>query len=169
MAEMTEPRELFLHELGDILYAERVLVKALPKLEQEASDSELAAAFKAHQTETETHVSNIEEAFDVLGEKAKAEKCAAIDGIKQEHDDFVKEESPSPEILNVFLTGAGARAEHYEIAAYEGLITAAEALGEEKVVGLLSQNLSQEKEALNTLKTISKRLATESAKEAVRA
>ena len=169
MTEMTEPRELFLHELGDVLYAERVLVKTLPKLEKEASDSELARAFKSHQAETEQHVSNIEQAFEALDEKAKAEKCPAIDGIKQEHDDFVKDESPSPEILNSFLTGAGARAEHYEIAAYEGLITTAEALGEEKVAVLLKANLADEKQALTTLKTISKRLATASAKEAVQA
>lgn len=169
MTEMTELRELFLHELCDILYAERVLVKTLSKLEKEASDSELAGAFKSHQAETEQHVSNIEQAFEVLDEKAKAEKCPAIDGIKQEHDDFVKDESPSPEILNSFLTGAGSRAEHYEIAAYEGLITTAEALGEEKVADLLKANLADEKEALTTLKTISKRLARVSAKEAVEA
>ncbi|MGZ4420028.1 MAG: YciE/YciF ferroxidase family protein [Gaiellaceae bacterium] len=166
---MTEPRELFLHELGDILYAERVLAKALPKLEREASDEELADAFKAHQAETEQHVSNIERAFETLGEKVKAEKCPGIDGIKQEHDDFVKDESPSPEILDSFLTGAGARAEHYEIAAYEGLITTAGALGEEKVAKLLEENLAQEKEALQTLKAISKRLARASAKAAVEA
>ncbi len=169
MTEMTELRELFLHELCDILYAERVLVKTLPKLEKEASDSELAGAFKSHQAETEQHVTNLVKAFEALGEKAKAEKCPAIDGIKQEHDDFVKDESPSPEILNSFLTGAGSRAEHYEIAAYEGLITTAEALGEEKVADLLKANLADEKEALTTLKTISKRLARLSAKEAVEA
>jgi ferritin-like metal-binding protein YciE len=166
---MTEPRELFLHELGDILYAERVLVKALPKLEKEASDDELAASFKSHLAETEKHVANLEKAFGELGERAKAEKCPGIDGIKQEHDDFVKDESPSPEILNAFLTGAGARAEHYEIAAYEGLIVSAEAMGEDKVVTLLSDNLAQEKAALQKLKTISKRLAAESAKQTVKA
>ena len=166
---MTEPRELFLHELGDILYAERVLVKALPKLAKEASDPDLAASFKAHLAETETHVSNVEKAFEAMGEKAKAEKCPAIDGIKKEHDDFVKEESPSPEILDAFLTGSGARAEHYEIAAYEGLIVSAEAMGEDKVAKLLSDNLTQEKGALQKMKTISKRLARESAREAVKA
>ncbi len=165
MAEMTEPRELFLHELGDILYAERLLVKALPKLEKEATDEGLAASFKAHRSETEKHVSNVEKAFAALGEKAKAERCAAIDGIKKEHDDFVNDESPSPEILNAFLTGAGARAEHYEIAAYEGLIVSAEAMGENKVAKLLSANLVQEKAALQKMKTIGKRLARESAKE----
>ena len=169
MSKMTRPRELFLHELGDILYAERVLVKALPKLEKEASDKALAASFKAHLAETEQHVTNLVKAFEALGEKAKAEKCPAIDGIKKEHDDFVEDESPSPEILDAFLTGAAARAEHYEIAAYEGLIASAEALGEDKVVGLLSDNLTQEKAALRKMKTIGKRLARESAKETVNA
>jgi ferritin-like metal-binding protein YciE len=163
MTEMTEPRELFMHELGDILYAERVLVKALPKLEKEASDEELAESFKEHRLETEQHIANVEQAFEELGEKAKAEKCPGIDGIKQEHDEFVKEQSPSPEILDAFLTGAGARAEHYEIAAYEGLIASAEAMSEDKVVKLLSENLAQEKKALQKMKTIGKRLARESA------
>lgn len=168
MAEMTEPRELFMHELGDILYAERVLVKALPKLEKEASDRELADSFKAHQAETEQHVTNLERAFKELGEKAKAEKCPGMDGIKEEHDQFVKEQSPSPEVLDAFLTGAGARTEHYEIAAYEGLINSAEAMGEDRVAKLLSENLAQEKEALQKMKTISKRLARASAKDVVR-
>lgn len=159
MTAMTEPRELFMHELGDILYAERVLVKALPKLEQEASDEELAESFREHQSETEQHVANLEKAFEELGEKAKAEKCPGIDGIKQEHDEFVKEQSPSPEVLDAFLTGAGARAEHYEIAAYEGLITTAEAMGEGKVAELLSENLAEEKEALQKMKKIGGRLA----------
>jgi ferritin-like metal-binding protein YciE len=166
---MTEPRELFLHELGDILYAERVLVKALPKLAREASDEDLAASFKAHLTETEKHVTNVEKAFAALGEKAKAEKCPAIDGIKKEHDDFVKDESPSREILNSFLTGSGARTEHYEIAAYEGLIISANAMGEVKVAKLLSDNLAHEKAALQKMKTIGRRLARESAKETVNA
>lgn len=163
MAEMTDPRALFMHELGDILYAERVLVKALPLLEQEATDEELAESFREHHAETEQHVANIERAFEELGKKAKAEKCPGIEGIKQEHDDFVKEQSPSAEVLDAFLTGAGARTEHYEIAAYEGLIASAEAMGEDKVAKLLSDNLGQEKEALQKMKKIGKRLARESA------
>ncbi len=169
MPEMKDPRDLLLHELGDVLYVERTLVKALPKLQKEASDKELAQGFGDHLEETKQHVTNVEQAFEALGEKPKAEKCPGIDGIKQEHDDFVKEESPSPAVLDSFLTGAGARAEHYEIAAYEGLIVAAEAMGEGDVVTLLSKNLAQEKEALKTMKTIGKRLAQQSAKQAVTA
>ena len=107
--KMNDPRDLFLHELGDVLYAERTLVKTLPKLKKEASDEELARGFEEHLTETKQHVLNVEQAFEVLGEKPKAEKCPGIEGIKQEHDEFVSNGSPSPEVLNSFLTGAGAR------------------------------------------------------------
>jgi ferritin-like metal-binding protein YciE len=163
--QMTDPRALFLHELGDVLYAERVLVKTLPKLQEEASDEELAVAFEEHVDQTRQHVKNVEQAFEKLGEKPTAEKCPGIEGIKQEHDDFVAEESPSQDVLDSFLTRAGARTEHYEIAAYEGLVTAAEAFGETEVVELLTENLEQEKTALETLKTIAKRLARDGAKQ----
>ena len=156
---MSDPRELFLHELGDVLYAEQTLVKTLPKLQEEAADEELAQGFGEHLEETRQHVKNLEQAFEALGEPAKAEKCPGIEGIKKEHDDFVSNESPSQEILDAFLTGAGARTEHYEIAAYEGLVTMAEATGEDEVARLLSENLEQEKQALRKLQTIGKRLA----------
>ena len=157
--EMSDPRELFLHELGDVLYAERVLVKALPKLQEEASDEELALGFEEHLEQTRQHVKNVEQAFEKLGEKATAEKCPGIDGIKKEHDDFVAKESPSQDVLDSFLTGAGARTEHYEIAAYTGLVISAKALGETECAGLLSENLAQEKQALAKLETVAKRLA----------
>jgi len=145
--------------LGDVLYAEQTLVKTLPKLQEEAADEELAQGFGEHLEETRQHVKNLEQAFEALGEPAKAEKCPGIEGIKKEHDDFVSNESPSQEILDAFLTGAGARTEHYEIAAYEGLVTMAEATGEDEVARLLSENLEQEKQALRKLQTIGKRLA----------
>ena len=161
--QMNDPRELFLHELGDVLYAERTLVKTLPKLQEEASDDELAEGFGEHLEETRQHVENLEQAFEALGEPAKAEKCPGIEGIKKEHDEFVSNESPSPEVLNAFLTGAGARTEHYEIAAYEGLITMAEAMGEAEVARLLNENLAQEQNALRKIQTIGKRLAQQGA------
>jgi ferritin-like metal-binding protein YciE len=156
---VNDPRELFMHELGDVLYAERTLVKALPKLAQEATDSTLRDAFQKHLGETEQHVTNIEKAFEMVGESAKAEKCPGIDGIKKEHDEFVSKEDPSTDVLDMFLTGAAARTEHYEIAAYTGLITMAKALGENDVAKLLDENLTQEKAALEKVATISKTLA----------
>ena len=161
--QMSDPRELFLHELGDVLYAEQTLVKTLPKLQEEASDDELASGFADHLEETLQHVKNVQQAFEQLGEPAKAEKCPGIEGIKKEHDDFVSNESPSPEVLNAFLTGAAARTEHYEIAAYEGLVTMATAMGEDEVASLLKENLEQEKAALTKVQTIGKRLANDGA------
>jgi ferritin-like metal-binding protein YciE len=161
--KMDNPRELFLHELGDLLYAENVLVKTLPKLAKEASDAELQKGFESHLEETKQHVDNLKQVFEVVGEKATAEKCPAIDGITEEHDEFMSEEMPSPEIADMFLTGSGARAEHYEIAAYTGLITMAQALGETGAVPLLQDNLKQEKAALDKLEKAATRLSREHA------
>ena len=108
MSEMTEPRELFTHELADILYAEKLLVKVLPKLAKEATDPELVKGFESHLKETKQHVANLEQVFEQLGERAKAERCPGIEGIKAEHDEFMKEEKPSKEITDLFLTGAAA-------------------------------------------------------------
>jgi ferritin-like metal-binding protein YciE len=156
---MDTPRELFLHELGDVLYAEKQLLKTLPKLAEEASDTTLSTAFQEHQRETEGHVANVEAVFESIGEKPKAEKCPGIDGIKKEHDEFLQNEKPSEDVLDMFLTGAAARAEHYEIAAYTGLITMAESLGETEAVGLLQQNLQQEEAALEKVTSIAGKLA----------
>lgn len=161
--QMTDPRELFLHELGDVLYAERTLVQTLPTLQEEAGDEELAQGFGEHLEQTRQHVKNLERAFEALGEPAKAEKCPGIEGLKKEHDEFVSNESPSPDVLDAFLTGAGARTEHYEIAAYEGLVTMANAMGEDEVASLLSENLAQEQDALRKMQTIGKRLAEQGA------
>ena len=140
-------------------------MKTLPKLQEEASDEELALGFEEHLDETGQHVKNVELAFEKLGEKPTAEKCPGIEGIKREHDEFLSKESPSQDVLDSFLTGAGARTEHYEIAAYEGLVTMAEAMGETEVVELLTENLEQEKTALEKLKAIGTRLAQNGAKQ----
>jgi ferritin-like metal-binding protein YciE len=160
---MTDPRELFLHELGDLLYAENALVKTLPKLAREATDADLQKGFEAHLEETKLHVDKLKQVFELVGEKAKAEKCPAIDGITKEHDEFMSEEKPSPVITDMFLTGAGARTEHYEIAAYTGLITMAQALGEKNAVPLLQENLKQEEAALGKLEQAAKRLSRSNA------
>jgi ferritin-like metal-binding protein YciE len=155
---MREPRELFLHELKDIYYVEKSLTKTLPRLAAETKDRELASGFKAHLRQTERHAKNIEKIFKQLGEPARAESCPGFDGIKKEHDDFVKEH-PSQPVLDVFLTGAAARTEHYEIAAYTGLVTMAKAMGEPAAAKLLEENLKQEKETLRTVEKIGRRLS----------
>jgi ferritin-like metal-binding protein YciE len=165
MPQMTSPEDLFVHELQDVYYAEQTLTKVLPKLAEEVSDDELSEAFEHHLEETRQQVSNLEQVFKGLGVPAKGEKCPGIDGIKEEHDTFVEENEPTEDILDVFVTGAAARTEHYEIAAYTGLIGMAESLGNAEAAELLTKNLKQEEQALRTVESISKRLLEDSAKQ----
>ena len=161
-ATMTDPHALFLHELGDILYAEKQIEKMLPKLQKEVSDSELADGFAQHLEETRQQIQNIEQVFQSLGEKPKAEKCPGIEGIRQEHDDFVSKEKPSDEVCDLFNTGAASRVEHYEIAAYSGLVTQAKAMGHTDAARLLEENLRQEESMLKRAEKIAERLARSS-------
>jgi ferritin-like metal-binding protein YciE len=168
-SKMSDPQELFLHELGDILGAEKLILKLLPKLASEASDRELKAGFKRHEKETREQIKNIEQAFKSLRKRVKAENCPAAQGLKKEHDDFMRQEKPEQDVANAFLTGAGARTEHYEIAAYTGLVTMARAMGEREAARLLNANLQQEKKMLQDVDKIAKRLAEAGAKKAQKA
>jgi len=158
MPTVTSPQQLFEHELKDMYYAEKALTKVLPKLADEATDGELSRAFTSHLKQTEKHVVNLEKVFAQIGKRPEAQPCPGIDGIKKEHDDFVRENSTSAKMLDAFLTGAASRAEHYEIAAYTGLVSQARALKQREAVELLQENLRQEKDALKKVETISKRL-----------
>ena len=158
MPTVTSPEQLFEHELQDIYYAEKALTKVLPKLAGEATDGELSRAFTSHLKETEKHVKNLEKVFQQIGKRPVAHPCPGIDGIKKEHDDFVDENRTTSKTLDAFLTGAASRTEHYEIAAYTGLVSQARALKQREAVELLQENLRQEKDALKKVETISKRL-----------
>jgi ferritin-like metal-binding protein YciE len=158
VTHMTSPKQLFVHELQDVYYAEKTLTNVLPKLAAEASDRELTRAFESHLKETKKHVVNLEKVFRNLGESAQGQPCPGIDGIKEEHDDFMREHQTTQTLSDVFLTGAASRTEHYEIAAYTSLIEQARALGERDSVKLLQENLKQEKDALKKVESISKRI-----------
>ncbi|MEO5633725.1 DUF892 family protein [Gaiella sp.] len=160
MAEITNPHELFIHELGDILYVEQQLVsKALPELISQVTDKEFRAALKQHLKETRSHVTNVKEVFKLFGEPAKAEECLAFQGLTKEHKEMVEE--TSDDLINMVDLGAAARTENYEIAAYETLRRMAKALGKDEAVALLDENLKQEKAALKTVERIATRLSKE--------
>jgi ferritin-like metal-binding protein YciE len=167
MPEITTPRDLFLHELGDILYVEQKLAdEVLPKLIGEVKDAELKQGLEKHLKETKQHVTNVEQVFDDMGEKPSAEKCIGFEGLKQEHDALIEKSSTA--VVDLVDAGAAARTEHYEIAAYEGLISLARALGERDAVDLLDENLKQEKEALRAVESAAKRVGKEQLQEATR-
>ncbi|HEU0304220.1 MAG TPA: DUF892 family protein [Gaiellaceae bacterium] len=165
MAQMKAPRELFLHGLKDLYYAENRIVKKLPGMIEDTTDEQLMRGLEQHLEQTKGHVKNLERVFEELGEQAGGEKCPGIDGIVAEYEQFVDEEQPSPAILDTFLTGSAARVEHYEIAAYRGLVESAKAMGEDSAAKLLEQNLAQEQEALKLVEAAGSRLAEAQARE----
>jgi ferritin-like metal-binding protein YciE len=164
MSELTTPRDLFLHELGDILYVEQKLAdEVLPKLIDEVNDADLKKGFESHLKETREHVTNVEEVFEMLGEDPKPEECVGFEGLKKEHDQLVDESEE--ELIDMIDASAAARTEHYEIAAYESLIILARALGESDVIDLLETNLKEEKEALREVESVARQFSKEQVKE----
>jgi ferritin-like metal-binding protein YciE len=160
VSEIRTPRDLFLHELGDILYVERKLVdEVLPKLIEEVGSAEFRKGLKRHLDQTKGHITNLEQVFDLLGEEPKAEKCIGFEGLKKEHEELVGEADPS--LIDLIDTGAATRTEHYEIAAYSGLMEMARSLGESDAVSLLEENLKEEKEALREVESVTKTLRDE--------
>lgn len=145
---------LLIEQLQDIYYAEKQLVKALPKMAKAASTAALATAFTNHATETDEHVARLEQAFEALGVAVKAKKCPAIEGLVEEAADMMAEDG-LPSVLDAGLIASAQRVEHYEIAAYSNARAFADALGRETVVGLLEATLEEEHAADDLLSTIS--------------
>ena len=164
MANITSPRDLFIHELGDVLYVEEKLEQeVLPKLIGEVTDQELRKGFEKHLEQTRSHIENVESVFEQLGEQPTAQECIGFEGLRQEHEKLAGE--VSIDLMDAVATGSAARTEHYEISAYEGLITKARALGEKSAVDLLEQNLKDDKETARQLESIAKRLSKEQTQE----
>ena len=162
MTQITTPRDLFLHELGDIMYVEQKLsTEVLPKLVSEVTDEEFRDALEQHLEQTKRHLTNVEKVFEELGESPHAEQCIGFEGLKAEHDKLLSESSP--DLVDSIDLGAAARTECYEIAAYEGLRRMAKAMGEDRAVDLLDRNLEEEKDALKTVEKIATRVSKESA------
>ena len=112
MSQITTPRDLFLHELGDILYVERKLVnEVLPKLIGEVQDKEFRTGLERHLEQTRGHITNVEQVFDELGEQAHEEECIGFEGLKKEQEKLVGE--ASEDLVDLVNTGAAARTEHY--------------------------------------------------------
>jgi ferritin-like metal-binding protein YciE len=160
MAEITTPRELFLHELGDILYVEEQLAQAvLPQLIDEVQHDEFRSSLENHLEQTRGHIENLQQVFSIMGETPQPEQCVGFEGLKKERQELSDRVSGS--MIDTVNAGAAARTEHYEIAAYTGLIEKARALGEQDAVNLLDENLKQEKEALRQVESVEKTLRDE--------
>lgn len=139
--------ELFTDGIKDIYWAENHLVKTLPKMQKAATSKTLVAAIESHLEETKTHVSRLEQVFELLGEKVQAQKCDAMEGLTKEGEGIVESTEPGTATRDVGIILASQKVEHYEIATYGGLTQLAKTLGLDEVAGLLYQTLTEEKAA----------------------
>ena|SRR5690625_2593261 len=137
-------QDLFVHTLKDILYAERQILKALPKLEKKAGSDELKQAFSEHHEQTETHVQRLEQVFEAIDKPARAEKCDAIIGIIKEAEELM-EMIEDQDTLDAALISAAQAVEHYEITRYGTLVSWARRLDLDDAANLLEETLEEEK------------------------
>jgi ferritin-like metal-binding protein YciE len=143
MAEKTL-NDLFLTTLKDVYYAEKAILRALPKMAKAAESEEVKAAFLKHKDETAGHVERLEQVFDILGKKASGKTCEAIKGIVEEGQEIMEDFEDS-DALDAGLIAAGQAIEHYEISRYGTLRTWAQQLGMRDAARLLDQTLAEEK------------------------
>lgn len=134
---------LFHETLKDIYYAERKILRALPKMARGTQSSELRAAFEKHEEETQVHVERLQQVFDVLGKPARGKTCPAIDGILEEGEEALQSFADSP-ALDASLIAAAQAVEHYEIARYGTLLRWAQVMGIKDAARLLEQTLQEE-------------------------
>jgi ferritin-like metal-binding protein YciE len=136
--------ELFLHELKDILDAERQITKALPKMAKAADSEELRAGFEEHLTQTEEQIGRLESVFQTLEKAARGKHCAGMEGLIKEGEEMIKEMETGP-ALDAVLIASAQKVEHYEIASYGTLVEWAKLLGMDEAVELLHTSLEEEK------------------------
>ena len=158
--------ELLVEEMQDLLHAEGQLVRALPKMAKAAHDPKLKQAFTNHLEETKGHVERLKQAFELLGARAKAKPCKAMQGLVEEGQETITEGKEKEEaIADLGLVAAAQKVEHYEISGYGTLRTVAEQLGQTKVARLLAQTLAEEEKADKLLTQLSPPLLQQAARE----
>ena len=141
---------LFLNELKDVYNAEKLILRALPRMAKAANSGELRDAFTKHLRETEGHVTRLERIFKSLDQAARGKKCKGMEGILEEGKEVLEEDGP-PEVIDAALIAAAQRVEHYEIAAYGCLRSYAQLLGHVDAAELLQQTLAEEEATDKTL------------------
>ncbi|MBP1842631.1 ferritin-like metal-binding protein YciE [Rhizobium petrolearium] len=147
--------DLFHETLKDIYYAERQIVKALPKMARGARDEKLKAAFEKHRDETEGQIERLKQVFEIIGKRAQGKTCPAIDGIIEEGEEILDEFKGNP-ALDAGLLAAAQAVEHYEISRYGTLRTWAQQLGLKDAVKLLEETLAEESKTDEALTSLAK-------------
>jgi ferritin-like metal-binding protein YciE len=158
--------ELLLSFVQDIYYAERQILKALPKMAKAAENADLKKAFTEHREETQGQVERLQKVFDALGKRARGITCEAINGLIEEGEEVI-EDFPEGSVRDAGLAACAQAIEHYEMARYGALIAWAKTAGQNEIVSLLEETLAEEKKADDLLnKLASKDLNKQAFKQA---
>mgnify|MGYP003667728780 CR=1 FL=1 len=156
-------KELFVDGLKDIYWAEKHLTKALTKMSKNTTSEELKSAFEEHTSQTEQHVATLEQVFEMVGEKAQAKKCAAMEGLIEEAEEIISSTDKGTMVRDCGLIMAAQKVEHYEMASYGTLRNIARTLGYEDAANLLQQTLDQEGETDHLLTELAETYVNEEA------
>jgi ferritin-like metal-binding protein YciE len=143
MAATKSLQDLFVNLLKDMYYAEKQILKALPKMAKKADSDELRQAFEHHLKETEGQVQRLEQIFALCDLKPSGKTCHAIKGILEESEEDMKD-AKAPDVLDAGMIADAQAVEHYEIARYGTMIAWATQLGMEEAARLLQQTIDQE-------------------------
>jgi ferritin-like metal-binding protein YciE len=165
MAATKTLNDLFYETLKDIYYAERQIVKALPKMARGAQDPKLKAAFETHKEETEGQIERLKQVFEIIGKRAQGKTCDAIEGILSEGEEVMEEFKGTP-ALDAGLLAAAQAVEHYEISRYGTLRAWAEQLGLKDAVKLLDETLKEESKTDDLLTGLAESAVNVAAKKA---
>jgi ferritin-like metal-binding protein YciE len=165
MAKVKSIEDLFHDTLKDIYYAERKILKTLPKMSRAAQSSELKAAFDKHKMQTEGQIERLQQVFEIIGKRPQGKTCDAIEGIVAEGEEIIEEYGGTPAVDAGLISSAQA-IEHYEITRYGTLKRWAQVLGHKEAVALLDQTLQEESQTDKDLTVLADSGANEMARAA---
>ena len=157
---LATPRDLFLHELSDLVSAENIFLKVLAEMAELSENADAQKAYRDHHKQTQGHIERLNKAFELMGEKPEQVTCLGADGLRKEHD-HLKEEKPEGVVKEIGMLIGADKSEHYEMCAYRNLMQMARSLGETEVADLLSQTLSEEEDADKNVRSILRSLGSD--------
>jgi ferritin-like metal-binding protein YciE len=160
--------EFFLHELKDVYGAEKQIAQALPRLRKAATSPDLSMAFEDHLKVTQEQIARLEQIFELMGQKAEAEKCEGMEGLLKEGETVISDTETGSATRDVGLIISAQKVEHYEIAAYGSLRQLAKTIDKTDISRLLEQTLEEEKSTDMLLSNLAETLINQDASTEVR-
>jgi len=165
MATTKNLNDLMLTFMQDVYYAERQILKALPKMAKAAQNEQLKQALMHHREETQGQIERLQKAFEALGKRARGQTCEAINGIIEEGEETI-EEVEAGDVRDAGIIGNAQAVEHYEMARYGTIVAWAKACGQKEVAQLMEETLEEEKKADKLLNDLAVKQVNKQAKAA---